>query len=109
MYRKETSRKGLGDAFWADTRMDGANAGAGWTATEISAVECATEQIEHSWSEEFEPALWMWLVCATAANRISRTQRSERAPERVELRALTRSNNESNDPTKSYPYCTSHV
>jgi hypothetical protein len=66
MYRKETSRKGLGDVFWADTRMDGANAGAGWTVTEISAVECATEQIEHSWSEEFEPALWMWLVCATA-------------------------------------------
>lgn len=88
MYRKETSRKGLGDAFWAETRMDGANTGTGWTATEMSAVECATEQIEHSWSEEFELALWTWLVCATAANRISKTHRSESTPERAELRAL---------------------
>jgi len=88
MYRKETSRKGLGDAFWADTRMDGVNTGAGCTATEISAVECATEQIEHSWSEEVEPALWTWFVCAMAANRISRTQSRESAPERAELRAL---------------------
>ena len=33
-------------------------------------------------------------------------QRSESDPERVELRALIRSNNESNDPTTSYPYYT---
>ena len=57
MYRKETSRKGLGDAFWEETRIDGVKTGAGWTATEISAVECATEQIEHSWSAELEPGL----------------------------------------------------
>jgi len=48
MYRKETSRKDLGDAFWEETRIDGVNTGAGWAVTTMSAVECATEQIEHS-------------------------------------------------------------
>jgi hypothetical protein len=57
MYRKETSRKDLGDAFWEETRTDGVKTGTGCVATTMCAVECATEQIEHSWSEEFELVL----------------------------------------------------
>jgi hypothetical protein len=57
MYRKETSRKDLGDAFWGETGTEGVETGAGCAATTMCALECATEQIEHSWAEEFELAL----------------------------------------------------
>lgn len=79
----------MGDAFCDETRIDGVNTGAGWTPTEISAVECATEQIEHSWSGELPLVLWTWFVWATATNRINRTQSSESAPDRAEPRALS--------------------
>lgn len=57
MYRNETSRKDLGDAFLEETKTEGVKTGAGCAATAMWAVECTTEQIEHSWSEELELAL----------------------------------------------------